>query len=161
QMDVKIRDTFTALSATALERNNEQFVLLADAKMKPLREQLERYEVQIKSLEKVRAEAYGGLNQRLAAMQEFEQQLSQETRQLVSALRQPGIKGKWGEVSLRNLVEMTGMSAYCDFEEQVSVRGDEGRLRPDMIVRLPGNRSLVIDAKVNASAYLDAIDAPD
>ncbi len=161
QMDQKVRETFTALSAEALKSSNAQFLTLADEKMKPLREQLARYEKQIQELEKARAEAYGGLTKHLRGLEEGREQLSRETRQLVSALRHPGTKGQWGEVTLRNVVELTGMSPYCDFTEQAAMSGESGRLRPDMVVRLPGGRSIVVDAKVNASAYLDAMQAAD
>lgn len=161
EMEKKVKETFAALSAAALDRNNEQFVKLADARMTPLREQLERYETQIKGLEQARATAYGSINERLDALKLNEDQLSRETRLLVSALRQSGAKGKWGEVSLRNLIELTGMSSYCDFNEQAMLETDSSRMRPDMVVRLPGGRSLVIDSKVNASAYLDAMEATE
>ena len=161
EMDKKVRETFTALSAEALKNNNAQFLTLADEKMKPLREQLARYEKQIQELEKARAEAYGGLTKHLRGLEEGRELLSRETRQLVSALRHPGTKGQWGEVTLRNVVELTGMSSYCDFTEQAAMAGESGPLRPDMIVRLPGGRSIVVDSKVNASAYLDAMQAAD
>lgn len=161
EMEQKVKETFAALSASALKSNNEQFVTLAEAKMKPLREQLQRYENQVAELEKTRAKAYGGLTEQLAQMGKQREQLSRETQALTAALRQPGAKGRWGEAGLRNLMELTGMSAYCDFDEQVSV-GDAGdRRRPDVVVRLPGGGSLVVDAKVNTSAYLDAANADD
>lgn len=161
EMEKKVKDAFGALSAAALKNNNEQFMTLADEKMKPLREQLTRYETQIKELEKTRAEAYGGLSKQLQRIEEGREVLSRETQQLVAALRQPGAKGRWGEVTLRNVVELTGMSAYCDFEEQAFSVGESGRQKPDLVVRLPGGRSIVIDSKVNASAYLDAAAATD
>ncbi len=161
EMEKKVKETFAALSASALKSNNEQFVTLAEAKMKPLREQLQRYEKQVAELEKTRAKAYGGLSEQLEQMDKQREQLSRETQALTAALRQPGAKGRWGEAGLRNLLELTGMSAYCDFAEQVSV-GDAGdRRRPDVVIRLPGDGSLVVDAKVNTSAYLDAAEATD
>ncbi|MBK8267617.1 MAG: DNA recombination protein RmuC [Planctomycetes bacterium] len=161
EMEKKVKDAFGALSAAALKNNNEQFMTLADEKMKPLREQLARYEAQIKELEKVRAEAYGGLTKQMQRIEQGRELLSRETQSLVAALRQPGAKGKWGEVTLRNVVELTGMSGYCDFTEQSVSDGESGRQKPDMVVRLPGGRSIVIDSKVNASAYLDAVQATD
>lgn len=160
EMEKRVKETFAALSGAALKSSNEQFMTLADAKMKPLREQLERYETHIKELEKTRAEAYGGLSKQLQRIEEGREMLSRETRQLVAAMRQSGAKGRWGEVTLRNVVELCGMSAYCDFNEQATLATPDARLRPDMVVKLPGGRSLVIDSKVNATAYLDAIDAP-
>jgi DNA recombination protein RmuC len=161
QMEQKVKDTFGALSAAALKNNNEQFKSLAETTMKPLREQLERYEQQIRVLEKARQEAYGGLNQRLESLKQGEERLGRETSALVSALRHSGAKGKWGEIALQRIVELTGMTEHCDFEKQVSVNAETGRQRPDLIVRLPGGRTLVVDSKVNTAAYLDAANATD
>jgi DNA recombination protein RmuC len=156
EMEQKVKDTFAALSAEALKNSNEQFVTMAEGRLKPVREQLERYELQIKDLEKHRAEAYGGLTKHLQSLQQNSEKLSSETSQLVAALRQPGAKGKWGEVTLQRIVELLGMSAQCDFETQATL---DNRLRPDMLVKLPGGRTLAVDSKVNTSAYLDAINA--
>jgi DNA recombination protein RmuC len=156
EMEQKVKDTFAALSAAALKNSNEQFVGMAEVRLKPLRDQLERYEVNIKELEKHRAEAYGGLTKHLDSLQQNSEKLSSETSQLVAALRQPGAKGKWGEVTLQRIVELLGMSAQCDFETQATL---DNRLRPDMLVKLPGGRMLAIDSKVNTSAYLDAVNA--
>ncbi|HWL95158.1 MAG TPA: DNA recombination protein RmuC [Phycisphaerae bacterium] len=161
EMEKKVKETFSALSSAALKSNNEQFMTLAQENMKPLREQLGRYEKQIQEMEKTRAEAYGGLAKHLQRLEEGREKLSRETGLLVSALRQPGATGRWGEVTLRNVVELTGMSAYCDFEEQAALQGEGGRMKPDLVVRLPGGRSLVVDSKVNASAYLDAVQCGD
>ena len=161
EMEKKVKETFAALSSAALKSSNEQFITLAEAKLKPIREQLERYEKHLRELEKTRAEAHGGLNKHLTRLEQGREQLSSETQALVAALRQPGAKGRWGEVGLRNLMERCGMSAYCDFDEQVSMTTESGRQRPDMVVRIPGGRNLVIDAKVNTAAYLDAVQAVD
>lgn len=162
EMETKLKDTFTALSSSALKSNNRAFTELADEKLKPLRDQLSRYEKAVLDIEKSRSEAYGTLHQQLKRIEEGRVQLTSETQRLVAALRQPGAKGKWGEVGLRNVVEMTGLSPYCDFEEQFAV-GDEvrGRQRPDMVVRLPSGGQLVIDAKVNTESYLEAVEATD
>lgn len=161
EMETKLKETFEALSARALDRNNDRFVVLAEEKLKPLREQLKNYETHIKQLEEKRATAYGDIAQRLTKLDEGREKLGAETRQLAAALKQPGAKGKWGEVGLRNVVELSGMSAFCDFDEQLSVQGEGGLLRPDLVVRLPGGGKLVIDAKVNVGAYLDAVEATD
>lgn len=161
ELDKRMREAFVALSATALKSSNEQFATLADARMKPLREQLERYEQQIRVLEKARQEAYGGLSQRLESMQQHEERLGRETAALVAALRHSGAKGKWGEIALQRIVELTGMTEHCDFDKQVSVAGEGGRQRPDLVVHLPGGRTLVVDSKVNTAAYLDAVNATD
>lgn len=161
EMETKLKESFEALSARALDRNNDRFGLMAEEKLKPLREQLKNYETHIKALEEKRATAYGDIAQRLAKMDEGREKLGAETRHLAAALRQPGAKGQWGEVGLRNVVELSGMSAYCDYDEQVSVQGETGTLRPDMVIRLPGGGHLVVDAKVNVSGYLDAVEATD
>ncbi|MCK4659785.1 MAG: DNA recombination protein RmuC [Phycisphaerae bacterium] len=161
QTEKRLKDSFEALSAAALKSNNEQFVTLADARMKPLREQLERYEKQIRVLEDARAQAYGGLNKQLTTLQHHNERLRQETALLVSALRQPGAKGKWGEVTLRRVIELTGMTEHTDFDIQVSVSSEGRRQVPDLVVHMPGGRSLAIDSKVNTSAYLDAVNATD
>jgi len=158
EMEKKVRETFSAVSAQALKSNNEQFVVLAEAKLKPLREQLERYETQIKTLEKVRQEAYGGLTVKLDSLQQRSERLSSETGQLVAALRHSGAKGKWGEVTLQRVVELCGLTEHCDFVAQAALEGGQ---RPDLIVHLPGARSLAIDSKVNTSAYLDAAEQTD
>lgn len=156
EMEKKVKDSFHALSAAALKSNNEQFVTLAEAKMKPFREQLERYEKQINSLEKAREKAYGGLTEKLQSLEDRERQLGKETGQLVAALRQSGAKGKWGEATLQRVVELSGMTKHCDFDTQVTLESGQ---RPDLVVRMPGGRTLVVDSKVNTGAYLDAVDA--
>ena len=159
EMDQRLKDSFAALSSAALKSNNEQFITLAEAKMKPLREQLERYETHIKELEKSRAEAYGGLTKQLAALEQRSERLGSETSQLAAALRHSGPKGKWGELTLQRVVELTGMTEHCDFETQVAVTGADGRQRPDLIVKMPGGRTLVVDSKVNTGAYFEAVNA--
>jgi len=161
EMEKKVKETFEALSAAALRSNNEQFVTLAEAKMKPLREQLERYEKQVAELEKARVGAYSGLAERIKSMGEREEALTQETARLAAALRHSGAKGRWGEAALRRVIELSGMTEHCDFEEQVSMAAEGGRQRPDVVVFLPGGRTLAIDAKVNTGAYLDAAAATD
>ncbi|MFQ5412408.1 MAG: DNA recombination protein RmuC, partial [Phycisphaerae bacterium] len=156
EMEKKVKETFESVSSAALKSSNEQFLTLADAKLKPLREQLERYEKQIAELEKARAEAYGGLSKQLQRLESGREQLSRETNQLVSALRQSGAKGKWGEITLQRIVELSGMSEHCDFETQAT---QADRRRPDLVVHLPGGRLLAVDSKVNTSAYLDAMNA--
>ena len=157
----ELKEVFEGLAAAALRTNNEQFIKLADDKMKPLREQLERYEKQINELEKARAEAYGGLGKQVSTLEQRSDRLGRETGQLVAALRQSGTMGKWGEATLKRVVELTGMSEHCDFETQVSVPGEGGRQEPDLVVHMPGGRTLVVDSKVSTGAYLDADRATD
>ncbi|HXW34357.1 MAG TPA: DNA recombination protein RmuC [Acidimicrobiales bacterium] len=174
---------FAELSAAALQQNTEQFLALADRRMReaqqaavadmdqrrvgieqlfaPLREQLGRYEEGIRSLEKERQSAYAGLSAQVAQLNSTQDRLQQETRNLVTALRSPTTRGRWGELQLRRVVEMAGMLEHCDFEEQVTTQVEEGRLRPDLVVRLPGRKQIVVDAKVPLQAFLDANDAID
>lgn len=183
QARLELAETFQALSGTALQRNNEAFLNLAkttfqaiqaeakgewsrrhqaiDDLVKPLHDQLGRYADQLQQLEQSRQAAYGGLDQHLRLLAESQQRLQQETGQLVNALRTPAVRGRWGEMTLRRVAELAGMVPHCDFFEQESVVSEEGRARPDMLVRLPGGRQIVIDAKAVLSAYLEAHDAPN
>lgn len=109
-------------------------------------------------MEKTRSEAYGGLSKHLASLEDRSDRLGRETSQLVAALRQSGAKGKWGEATLQRIVELSGMSQHCDFDTQATLSGGQ---RPDLVVRLPAGRTLVVDSKVNTSAYLDAMNATE
>ncbi|MDE3087207.1 MAG: DNA recombination protein RmuC, partial [Acidobacteriota bacterium] len=174
---------FAALSAKALEHNTSQFLELADARLQatrqeatgeleqrrqaieqlltPLRDQLGRYEQGLRLLELERQKAYTGLAEAVRHLSDSQDRLQAETRNLVTALRAPATRGRWGEMQLRRVVEMAGMLEHCDFDEQVSATGDEGRIRPDMVVHLPGARSVVVDAKVPLQAFLEAVEATD
>jgi DNA recombination protein RmuC len=174
---------FAELSIRALEQNSTQFLELADTRLKeanqvaagdlehrkqaieqllvPLREQLGKYEEGLRLLEVDRQRAYTGLHEQVRQLTESQDRLQAETRNLVTALRAPATRGRWGEMQLRRVVEMAGMVEHCDFEEQVSVDGEDGRLRPDLVVRLPGAKQVVVDAKVPLQAFLDANDATD
>jgi len=178
----QIRDQFQSLSSEALERNNRQFLELAkselsrhqseaqgdlarrqqaiDEAIKPLRDSLARVDEQIHSIELTRAGAYAALTDQVKTMSEGQLNLREETRKLSSALKSPIARGRWGEIQLKRVVELAGMTAHCDFNEQVSVATEEGRLRPDMIVRLPNGREVVVDSKVSLSAYLESLEAP-
>ncbi len=112
-------------------------------------------------MEAARRTAYGNVTAQLTSINEAHQRLSKETTNLVTALRAPQVKGPWGEITLKRVVEVAGMSAHCDFTEQPTVDGENGRLRPDMIVTLPGNRTIIVDSKAPLTAYLEAIDAKD
>ncbi len=173
--------SFQALSGEALKQNNEAFLKLAavsfealqikaegdlvqrqhavDALVRPLQESLQRYDEQLRFLEQSRQSAYGGLDQHLRSLAESQQRLQQETGNLVKALRAPTVRGQWGELTLKRVAELAGMVDHCDFAEQLSVTGDEGRFRPDMVVQLPGGRQIIVDAKTVLSAYLDAHEA--
>jgi DNA recombination protein RmuC len=138
----------------------EKRQIAIDALVGPVRASLDKVDEKIHALEKAREQAYGEIRQQFTQMEEGQRQLRDETSNLVKALRQPHVRGRWGEVQLRRVVEMAGMMKHCDFVEQQSAEGDEGRLyRPDLIVRLPGGRQIVVDSKAPISAYMDAHEA--
>ena len=166
----KLAETFKALSSDALKDSNESFLSLAeerlgrrqkeiDATVKPLEEALKHYQEQIGALERAREGAYASLKTEVETLARFSERLQGETGNLVNALRAPQVRGRWGEITLHRVVELAGMTEHCDYAEQVTVEGEDGRLRPDMIVHLPGGRDLVVDAKVPLTAYLDALNA--
>jgi DNA recombination protein RmuC len=176
-------DTFKALSAEALASSNRSFLELAQATLAreqeaargelerrsqaigelvaPVRVSLEKFEQQIGGIEKARIEAYSTLTEQVKGLAESQGQLRTETANLVKALRAPQTRGRWGEMQLKRVVEMAGMLDHCDFYEQESTDTEEGRLRPDMIVKLPGGKNIVVDAKAPLAAYLDALEAKD
>ncbi|HEX3946893.1 MAG TPA: DNA recombination protein RmuC, partial [Acidimicrobiales bacterium] len=179
----RLMGSFADLSNQALQRNTEQFLTLADTRMKeaqevargdlaqrqqaishllqPLQETLSKYEQGLRQLELERKGAYATLTEQVKQLGSSNDKLRQETGNLVTALRSPQTRGRWGEIQLRRVVEMAGMLAHCDFEEQVSVNGEEGRLRPDVVVKLPGGAQVVVDAKVPLEAFLRSVDAED
>ena len=177
----QMTDSYRALSASALKENNRAFMDLAQATLsrfmetasrdldqrgksvrdtvKPIRESLDRYERQIQALERSRQNAYGGLTEQIHTLIRSQQALEKETGKLAKALRLPHVRGRWGEITLKRVAELAGMQERCDFFEQQSVRTDNGTRRPDMVVHLPENRHIIVDAKVPLSAYLDALEA--
>jgi DNA recombination protein RmuC len=161
-------DTFLQLAKQNLETHQEKAKSelserekAVEALVKPIRDALEASHKQISELEKARSEAYGSIRNHLEAMQLSQQSLTQETQNLVKALRRPEVRGQWGEITLRRLVELAGMVEHCDFIEQVHVVGDDKIIRPDMIVNMPDQRQLVVDVKTPLDAYLAAAEAPD
>jgi len=157
----KLQNAFKALSADALRSSNEQFLSQADEKLKPIRDLLGTYELHLREIEKVRSDAYGGLKAHLDTLARSQEALTKETHTLSTALKSPTVRGQWGEMTLKRVVEVAGMSPHCDFDEQVTaVTGDLSQ-RPDMIIRLPGKRMIVVDSKVPLAAYMDAIEAKD
>jgi DNA recombination protein RmuC len=157
----KLADTFKALSADVLKSNSEAFVKQAEERIKPLKDALEKYEKQVVELEKTRVGAYEGIRVQMKSIGEAHQRLQQETGRLVTALRSPHVRGRWGEITLKRVVEVAGMSPHCDFETQPSTETDEGRRRPDLIVRLPGSRTIVVDAKAPLNDYVNAVETED
>jgi DNA recombination protein RmuC len=179
----ELSEKFKALSRDALKDNNQSFLDLAratlekfqanakgdlelrqraiDQLVKPLKESLEKVDGKIGEMEKARAGAYSELREQVRALATSQLQLQAETGNLVKALRTPHIRGRWGEIQLRRVVELAGMLQYCDFTEQETVASEDGRIRPDMIVRLPGNRTIVVDAKVPFDAFYESISTTD
>lgn len=181
--ETSLKDAFQALSMDALEKSRAAFLDQAQATfgqfresalkdfaakettfaqlVAPIRESLSKFESHVHEIERKRGEAYVGLSEQFASFKEGQTLLRGETERLVTALRAPSVRGRWGEFQLRRVVEMAGMVQHCDFVEQKGIQGEDGRLRPDLIVHLPGGKTVVVDAKVPLSAYLDAKDARD
>jgi len=156
-----LSDAFSALSTNALRSNSDEFLKLAQASVAPIKEALGRFDLKIQSLEVAREGAYQGLVQQVSQLLDTGRQLRSETSNLVQALRSPVVRGQWGEIQLRRVVEMAGMLNYCDFIEQETLRTETGALRPDLIVKLPAGKTIVVDAKAPVSNYLDAMAAVD
>jgi DNA recombination protein RmuC len=183
QADAKLREAFASLSSDALRRNNQSFIELAketlgviqqqasgdlerrqqaiDALVKPVRETLDKFDARIHDVEKARVEAYSSLREQVTALAETQQHLHSETSNLVKALRAPNVRGRWGEIQLKRVVELAGMLEHCDFDEQRTVETGDGRIRPDLVVRLPGGRVVVVDAKTPLDAYIAALETDD
>ena len=159
EVEKRFKEAFDSLSLKALRANNEEFTRQAGEKVKPLMDALKRYEEQIQEIEKRRQTAYGSLSEQLKQIAGTHKELAQQTTTLSTALRSPQVKGRWGELTLRNAVELAGLSAYCDFTEQSTQPIEGGRVRPDLVVRLPGGRVIVVDAKSPTSDYLRAVEA--
>jgi DNA recombination protein RmuC len=145
-----------------LQRSTESDLELrrkaVDDLVRPIQVALARVDGTLAQVERERIASYAGLVEQVKAMAQTQQALRAETGNLVKALRTPQVRGRWGEIQLRRVVEMAGMLDYCDFEEQATVESEEGRLRPDLIVRLPGGKTVVVDAKAPLAAYLDSVD---
>jgi len=179
----ELAEKFKALSRDALKDNSQSFLELAnttlqrfqqtakgeleqrqqaiDQLVRPLKESLEKVDGKINDLEKTRAGAYSELREQVRALAMSQLQLQAETGNLVKALRAPHVRGRWGEIQLRRVVELAGMLQYCDFVEQETVATEDSRLRPDLIVRLPGNRTIVVDSKVPFDAFYESISTTD
>jgi DNA recombination protein RmuC len=183
QAEGQLREAFQALSADALKTNNEAFLHLAETRLtqaraeatgdiearkkaiehllEPMAKTLDQVDREIKESERRRVQSGAELIQQIASLDTTGKDLRSQTARLVDALKRPGVRGRWGELQLKRVIELAGMIEHCDFEEQQTLTGDERRLRPDVIVRLPGGKHVVIDAKAPLDAYLKALDAPD
>lgn len=177
----RLKSSFDTIANSSLRSNSELFLQLArehlgqhqqsataalsqrekaiETMLTPIREALGKTEQQILRIEKERAETFGSLRSSLESVALGQAALQKETRTLVNALRRPEVRGRWGEMTLRRLVELAGMLEHCDFKEQVHVRVEDGNLRPDMIIHMPDSRDLVVDVKTPLDAYLEAVDA--
>lgn len=183
QASETLRNSFRALSSEVLKDNNEQFLTLAketlgreqdgakndlEVRQKaiselvaPLRQSLEKFDTRISEIEKAREGAYLVLREQVTSLRESQAQLVSQTGNLVTALRAPNVRGRWGEIQLKRVVEMAGMLEYCDFIQQESTEGGDGRLRPDVTIKLPGGKNVVVDSKTPLKAYLEALEAGD
>lgn len=179
----RFAETFQALSGDALRSNNRIFLDLAggtintlvtemkgdlsrkqeaiDGIVKPLQDALQRYETHIREMENTRQSAYGDITRYIAELMKTQERLHEQTRSLTTALRVPHVKGRWGEITLRRVVEVAGMSPHCDFAEQPCLQTESGMKRPDLIIRLPRNKQVVVDAKLPINAYMDAYSTED
>jgi DNA recombination protein RmuC len=179
----ELRNAFKAMASDALKNNNLSFLTLAKESMErfqaaargdldtrqkavadlvaPVRESLSKVDAQIQQMEVARGDAYGELRAQVQSLITTQKELQSETGNLVRALRTPNVRGRWGEIQLRRVVEIAGMLSYCDFSEQETVNTETGRLRPDLVVKLPGGKHVVVDAKTPLQAFLDAFETSD
>ncbi len=179
----QLRDTFQALAASTLKNSTDEFLKLADQKIgnvhreaaidltrrqqelgslvTPIRDTLVQVDAKLKEVEKTRVDDSASMKSLLNLVGHTQQQLQHETQNLVRALRSPGVRGQWGEVQLRKVVELSGMMEHCDFDQQPTIFTESGRLRPDMTINLPGGRTIVVDAKAPLEAFLDAQSAAE
>jgi DNA recombination protein RmuC len=159
----RLATTFKSLSAEALEANRSQFITLAGeqigAVVTPVKESLMRMDSEIRDLEKARGQAYVGLSTQVSSLIDAQRELRTEAEKLSRALRAPSVRGRWGEIQLKRVVEMAGMLERCDFFTQDTASGDNGRLRPDLRIQLPGGKNIIVDAKAPLQAYLESLDA--
>ena len=183
RMGAELERKFVGLASEALGKNSESFLKLVSERfdkhrqtasedlekrrtaietlVKPLGENLTKFESKVDAIEKAREGAYRAITEQVKSLAEGQTGLRSETSRLVQALRRPQTRGRWGEYQLKNVLEMAGMTEHVDFVEQSTLEGDEGRLRPDVIIRVPGGKSIIVDAKTPLDAYLNAVEAPD
>lgn len=181
EAQVRLSNAFKALSSEALKANNESFLILAKATFEklqqgasndlsmyqkaicelvnPLKSSLEKVDNKVIELEKARTRAYAQMMEQIKNLGDAQKDLHAETANLVNALRKPTVRGRWGEIQLKRVVEMAGMVQYCDFLEQKTTETEKGRFRPDMVIKLPNNKQIIVDSKAPLQAYLEAIEA--
>jgi DNA recombination protein RmuC len=179
----ELRNAFKAMASDALKSNNSSFLVIAQETLKrfqseakgdlesrqkavaeivsPVRESLDKVDAQIREMEVARSDAYGELRAQVQSLMVTQKELQSQTGNLVRALRTPNVRGRWGEIQLRRVVEIAGMLSYCDFAEQETLNTENGRLRPDLVVKLPGGKNVVVDAKTPLQAFLDAFETTD
>jgi DNA recombination protein RmuC len=179
----ELRNAFKVMASDALKSNNSSFLVIAEETLKrfqsqargdlearqkavadmvaPVRESLNKVDAQIQQMEVARGDAYGELRAQVQSLIATQKELQSQTGNLVQALRTPNVRGRWGEIQLRRVVEIAGMLSYCDFTEQETVNTETGRLRPDLVVKLPGGKNVVVDAKTPLQAFLDAFETTD
>jgi len=182
-MNEHLKNTFESMSTKVMQSNNESFIQLANETMKgfmmkaesdhskraesidnlikPLKDSLDRHEKLVVEFQSGNNRAMGSLKTYLEELSKSQKSLEKETGALVTALKNPKVRGRWGEIGLKRIVEFSGMSDYCDFDEQTSTNTEEGRLRPDMMINLPENRKIIVDSKVPLNAYLDSLETVD
>ena len=183
RMGAELERKFAGLASEVLGKNSESFLKLVSERfekhsesakedlekrrtaietlVKPLGESLSKFETKVDAIEKAREGAYRAISEQVKGLAEGQTGLRSETSRLVQALRRPQTRGRWGEYQLRNVLDMAGMTEHVDFVEQSTLEGDDGRLRPDVVIRVPGGKSIIVDAKTPLDAYLNAVDAPD
>jgi DNA recombination protein RmuC len=183
QAEARLRDTFNALAAQALNGSNAVFLEMANARLmelhraaradldrrqasigamvRPVEDGLKHMDARLQAFDRDRAAGHAAIQEHLRAVVEAQSRLAGETQNLVTALRRPQVRGQWGEMQLRRVVELAGMQEHCDFDAQLTVTTTDGRRRPDLVVRLPADKVIVVDAKAPLTAYLDALEAPD
>jgi DNA recombination protein RmuC len=158
----EVASTFRSLSAEALQQNTDSFLRLAQSQLQPIAVTLKTFDEKTQALDRERQRAYGTLTEQVRSLAEGQERLRAETGNLRTALRAPHVRGRWGEIQLRRVVELAGMLQHCDFQEQAATRdGDGSLLIPDLVVSLPGGKRVVVDAKAPLAAYLDALEAED
>ncbi len=179
----ELRNAFKAMASDALKSNNSSFLVIAEETLKrfqsqargdldarqkavadmvaPVRDSLNKVDAQIQQMEVARGDAYGELRAQVQSLISTQKELQSQTGNLVRALRTPNVRGRWGEIQLRRVVEIAGMLSYCDFAEQETVTTETGRLRPDLVVKLPGGKQVVVDAKTPLQAFLEAFETTD